>query len=350
MIRYRYKVCKGRTIVALTTTLREAESEAKRVGGTFQSLKTANPLSSRPVGIDAKSRDRSQFQKYLFTILSPKCKFPLAVYLDPFSYDDPKQAMEGSGGGEGSYTYYAGFNPDRTRIYAIGYVDEAERNKAGYLRQHMMPGLLNNVDRGNGIGPAMYLAGPLLMACLDSDILGSFSPKKLGARPGSLYTGRSTAAALTWQKMIEKKIATEVQEASGVVQQLARQTVLDMGIVLHAKASAWQDILHNHPPRADVPYVPPAEGWADIDVSEVNDRHLKDMLKFCAANSGLDANEYLATALDNLAKNDSLVYDPEDLAAALKVKFRNPRQNNPAASAAARKWAKGLSDADKWGW
>lgn len=349
MIRYRYKVCKGRTIVALTTTLREAESEAKRVGGTFQSLKTANPLSFRPVGIDAKSRDRSQFKKYLFTILSPKCKFPLAVYLDPLSYDDPKQAMEGSGDGEGSYTYYAGFNPDRTRIYAIGYVDESEYSRAGYMRQHMMPGLLNNVDRGNGIGPAMYYAGVLTIACINKEFPGSFSPKKVPA--GSRYAGRSTAADSTWQKMVEKKIATEAKEGkTSVVQQLARQTVLDTGIVLHATDRAWQDILYNHPPRAGVPYVPPAEGWADIDVGEVNDRHLKDMLKFCAANSGLDANDYLATALDNLAKNDSLVYDPEDLAAALKVKFRNPRQNNPAASAAARKWAKGLSDADKWGW
>ena len=43
MAHYRYKVCKGQKVVAVSTTLREAEAEAKRIGGTVYMIGQHNP-------------------------------------------------------------------------------------------------------------------------------------------------------------------------------------------------------------------------------------------------------------------------------------------------------------------
>ena len=55
MANFRYKVCKGQKVVAVSTTLREAEAEAKRVGGTVYMIGQHNPEVTVPNTTEWKS-------------------------------------------------------------------------------------------------------------------------------------------------------------------------------------------------------------------------------------------------------------------------------------------------------
>lgn len=385
---YRYKVCKGRTIYAIATTLREAEQEAARIGGKVLPIKTVpsrNPelmqgwvppteeeyarweaeaeeenrrgrekeaarmarkmgewgykdspngtrlgdedFPFRPEGVEAKADRKAQFKRYLFTILSPKCRIPLAIYGDPYPHV--------------TNYYYAGFSVDRERLYAIGYEDWDELNRKGYVRQHMMPGLLCFEDMGTGLGSAMYQAGPLVTAALlDPDIPGTFSPKKF---PLVTYSARTGSAVKAWENLVKHKLAKEVKEGKDiVVQQLNRQTVLDLGIVLHAATAVWPLVLDGMAPRKGMSYVPPAAGWAAIDLSDLPEKNLKEMLKFCTDNSG--DRDYKAEAIEAIATNPSCPYDAATLDR-LAGSRRNPaKRPNPEQQRKAAAWVKTMSD------
>lgn len=338
MANYRYKVCKGRKVVAVATTQREAQAEALRIKGTFSRIKKVNPAGDfpyRPAGETAEPRDRRTFSKYLFTILSPKCGVPMAVYLNPVE--------------QGTHWFYGGFSPDQTTVYAIGYLDGDEYSKEGYFRQHMDPGLMNYKDQGLGTGPAMYLAGPLVLACIDSQYPGTFSPKD---DPSDHYAMRTEDAIKAWANLDKYGLVRTVKEGrSRSVQQLDRRTVLDGGYVLHAPAPLWRQIIQDYPPREGVPYVPPASGWETIDLYRVGDKHVVEMLRFCSQNCDYSAEDYLAEAIGALAKNESCLFPVETFSEKLKVPVRNPAaRRNPLERAADRKWAKGILNARKWGW
>lgn len=384
---FRYKICKGRTIYALATTLREAEQEARRIGGKVVPLKAQqrNPsqimegwvppteeefarweaeaeeenrrgrekeaarmqrkmgewgyaepkdmseagdldFPYRPSGHAAKPKDTKQFKTYLFTILSPKCQIPLAIYGDPVQFD--------------VNWYYASFSVDRQSIYAIGYLDSEEYSQQGYVRQHMQPGLLNYGDMGTGLGAAMYEAGPLVASVMvDPDLPGTFSPKT----PAPIYVMRTGAADKAWKSLVKHKVAQEVNETpKRVVQQMDKQTVLDLGVILHAAPATWRIILEGAAPRAGMSYVPPALGWEHIDLSTLPEKNLKEMLAFCEKNS--DEDDYRENALDAIAANPSSPYDPVTLEGLLS-KRRNPyKRPNPEQQRKAAAWKKMISD------
>ena len=140
MPNYKYHVLKGNKIVAMATTKREAEAEARRVGGRVTEQR-ANPwqpeLSSLghyhqyygnkrnkvPEGIP-KDSPPSVAYEYAFTIIAPKSMVPVAIYVDRSPYNRD----------------YEGWSPDGTRHYADAYLDIGETNSNDCSRQHMSPG------------------------------------------------------------------------------------------------------------------------------------------------------------------------------------------------------------------
>ena len=260
--------------------------------------------------------------------MSPKCQTPLAIYSDPIAQ-------------VGYNHYYAGASVDLERVYAVGYLDSDECSAENYVRQHMMPGLMCFEDMGTGLGSAMYQAGTLIAACaIDPDIPGTFSPKKA---PPKYYGPRTGAAEKAWTNLTKHKMAKEVKEGKDVVvQQMDRQTVLDLGIVLHAAPAAWRAILDGMAPRAGMNYVPPAAGWGQMDLSDLPEKNLKEMLAFCEKNS--DEDDYRENALDAIADNPSSPYDPVTLEGLLS-KRRNPyKRPNPEQQRKAAAWSKTISD------
>lgn len=387
---YKYRVLKGNKTVALSTTKHEAMAEAKRIGGRVVTLAEPthreNPyqetvylpgegygVSKRPVekvkqpkgekfdNPDAMLRD----YEYAFTLLAPKCMAPVAFYLDKSSYRFD----------------YEGYAPDLSVKYGDAYLDENEEAMGGCSRQHMSPGLANKDDKGTGIGPCMYMAGPIV------DVLKkryseacTFSPSQSSHR----FASRSSDADAAWQNLVKAGVAIDTTESDettneldvpeqameryhGIsnishmepssvevtydeeveIQVMNLDNVMKQRILLHATEEALEKI---NDKTSEVFFSPPPEAFAQIDLSRCDQRDLDKYINFCANDEGDEAEnlkQYKFDAYEATLANPNKPANYRD-PRQYEFKFENPRRKVRNPSKADVAWGQHITSS-VWG-
>lgn len=278
---------------------------------------------------------------YRFTLIAPLCKMPLRFG----EYDT-------------EYKYY-GYSPDKTRVYVGGYhgtYDTRMFNGMSFMRQHMLPGVMNDKDFGKGVGPACYMAGPLRVATIDDSMAGTFSP----------VGGRSNDADAAWYNLVQHKTAVQelinarevtlktyglldfamkgeagyyakrpadvepirskklgqiqpdkltVQAADAIYDYIYRKHILSLGIIVHINPQYEQKILGGM--FMNVPIVPPPGIWSELDLSQTDANSLGEFLHYCSSNfskyGNLTAGDYMRGALEALKQNPSSPMSDEEL-------------------------------------
>ena len=89
-------------------------------------------------------------------------------------------------------------SPDGTRLFGSGYFgDEGDELGVDCTRQHMLPGLLNEQDRGKALGATLYIGG-----CITNTLY------RHGDCTFSVEVGRSADASQVWASMVRHGLAT----------------------------------------------------------------------------------------------------------------------------------------------
>jgi hypothetical protein len=379
---YKYHVVKGNRTVALATTKREAEAEARRVGGKVVEMRVnpwqpelsslggythyvGNTRNKAPEGIPKDAPPDPAAYEYAFTILAPKCLVPVAIYVDRSDYSSD----------------YEGWTPDGKRHYADAYLDTSETNSNDCSRQHMSPGLRNKLDKGTGVGSAMYMAGPIVE--IMKNRYGSscvFSP----AGDSGRYTSRSGDASRAWSNLVNAGVAsktTEYVEAENdydvtaemleneynlsnvqtihpdsvtvyseeeiKVQEMYLDSVLREEILLHA-SSEVRSRLENK--TSETKWCPHALAFAMIDFTHCTMADVEAFINFCSEDMGdmlADRAPYKKEALAALIQNPNKpqgYVDPRQLKLPLGAPVANPRRRNPAEDS----WVKRITS-NVWG-
>jgi len=180
-------------------------------------------------GLDRISSIPSEWTHFVGVVIAPKSRLPCAVYV----HED---------GGFGINEAYMLMSPDRSRIYAGGYFEEAQ---FGCARQHALPGLCSTADAGAGLGTALYLAGAMVVAAgldnhrgdfpydmemwIESDQACTHSPVDSAQRTGG--------ASGVWRGLVDREVARRVGAERGrrrfEIDLLEWTSVLQTGLVLY---------------------------------------------------------------------------------------------------------------------
>lgn len=154
-----------------------------------------NPRARRcnPVVTSKEDFNVYPVENYVGTVLSPKSRLPVAIFAN-----------------EGREAFRA-FTPDRNYVYGAGYFDTSD-NQHGCVRQHMQPGVIDGLDRGEGLGAALYVGGLMTVIAAVDDATGQF-PWGLDAGECTYsHTGdRTTSADRLWESLHGHGLAHEEQ-------------------------------------------------------------------------------------------------------------------------------------------
>jgi hypothetical protein len=126
-------------------------------------------------------------QYFVGVILAPKSLYPCAVWKSDNNYNGVTlTSLDGE-----------------THIGSGYFGDEGPRS---CIRQHMLPGLADPKDNGNGLGSALYLGGIMVTAAIDSDCTFSAGDENYGRSYGG---GRSEDADRAWSSLVQHDLAEE---------------------------------------------------------------------------------------------------------------------------------------------
>lgn len=155
---------------------------------TMKNRRRRNPLEPPEGKLEA-------YTIYVASILAPKTKIPVSVYI-----------------GESSGRFYV-FTPDRKFAVGAGYYGDVGHDNC--VRQHMLPGLLDEKDQGTGLGTTLYIAGNAVVAASKEDNSGAF-PWRLrsGNCTFSVEGDRYKSADRAWDNMLKHGL-TEREEGEG---------------------------------------------------------------------------------------------------------------------------------------
>jgi len=238
--------------------------------------------------LDRTENIPAEWTHFVGVVIAPKSRLPCAVYV----HED---------GGFGINEAYMLMSPDRRRIYAGGYFEEAPYKCA---RQHAVPGLCSPDDFGAGIGTALYLAGAMVIAAGLDDARGEF-PYAMEAEIETdrrcTYSpvdpdARSKAASGVWDGLVRRGIAERKGTSRYTADLLEWTSVLQTGLVLYLGPDF---ALARYPEREVVP--PAAMGMMDW-------RHTlyADSLRYIDQNAALtsDPQAYRDAVSDALILSD----------------------------------------------
>jgi hypothetical protein len=291
---------------------------------------------SRPIG--TKNPISPREFNYKVTIIAPICEAPVAFGWYTGSYNPLK---------------FRGVASNYSTQFVEGYFgEESESVTTGpgeeYSRQHMLEGILSSRDstRKTGVGPAAYMAGPLVVSTKRPNSVGTYSYRG----------GRSPEAENAWNNLIKHKVASddshfgsrkarldtrelmdrvigglrydalesldllgmrniesvepstlEVSGYWGRAQSIERNHILELGIVLHIADDAIADMLRGY--NKSTPFVPPPGIFQHLDLTYVGSPgvSLVQMVEFCAfhysAKSNVSEVDYHRAALLALKDN-----------------------------------------------
>lgn len=150
-------------------------------------------------GTSASTRSPSdllnRYTHYIGMVLAPKSRYPCAVYIE---------AKTHRGG-------FALFTPNRKYVIGAGFFGDGD-GPEGCTRQHMLPGLCSPTDIGQGLGPALYVGGVMVIQAAEDNEQGKI-PRHytiMGASCTYSYEGdRSSEADRAWAGLRRHKIARE---------------------------------------------------------------------------------------------------------------------------------------------
>jgi hypothetical protein len=344
------------------------KAKAEQATADKQAHEGASKFPLRPVGEDtayggvpqpADAAAVRPGEKYLVTMLAPKCFAPVAYYLIQKDIN--------------------GYSPDLTLYYTRAYFDGSETTDDGIHRIHMS-GLQNyNDDKGKGIGPLAYISTPFAAADKYQQA-AVFSPRE---DPNDKYTYRTKDAHRAWENLNNAGLVTEEYESgtedvservdlydyfeagSGnldewdslddidpryatlygtkgeggevVLDVLQLRTVLLERMTLHVDKDLYEEIARRRLllPGDNGLISPPAETWADIDLLHCTPDEVERMVEFCSRHSGDDQAAYLREVAGVIGTNPTYRKGTLDNLLGkfgLEVKTQNPRRRkNPEA-------------------
>ena len=359
------------------------KAKAEQATADKQAHEGASKFKLRPVG-DAtvyegvpQPADAAPVQpseKYLVTMLAPKCFAPVAYYFMDL--------------------YINGYSPDLTLYYTQAKFDGSETSDDGIHRIHMN-GLQNyDEDKGKGIGPLAYISTPF--AALDKwpyQQAAVFSPRE---DPNDKYIYRSDDADHAWANLNRAGLVTEEYEAgeervservdlydyfeagSGILDEwdsldnispryatlegtkgeggevildvLHLRTVLLERMTLHVEKELYDEIIRRRVllPGDNDPISPPAETWADIDLLHCTPDEVERMVEFCSRHWGGDQDVYLREVAGVIGTNPTYRKGTLDNLLSkfgVEVKTQNPRRRNPEAQSWVNKHKQAFWDA-----
>ncbi len=159
------------------------------------------PASTSPVLRGIKYEPNNivrSYPEYCGTILAPKSLVPVSFYSDGEEDSDaPARGVQ-----------WVAVSPDLSRMYGKAYTDRYEHTHEddGEVRLHMSPGIMQSVDRGRGLGTALYLGAAVVVFKTDERVPYAFSS---GSDSGGCekHQGRSFSASDAWRGMRKSGLA-----------------------------------------------------------------------------------------------------------------------------------------------
>jgi len=131
------------------------------------------------------------YTQYVGTLLAPKSFYPVEIYT--------RDTRVGN---------FFLFTPNRKRVIGGGYFGgEEDVSGESCERQHMVPGLCRDEDKKTGLGPAIYMAGPVVVKAF-----GRWRDDCTFSIPGD----RTEAAEIAWANLNKHGTAEKAYTIRGI--------------------------------------------------------------------------------------------------------------------------------------
>ena len=161
----------------------------KRTKKTGKKRARRNPLSAEK----SQRFETKSYPHYVGSIITPKIKAPVSVWVGKTS------------------DVFLVTTPNQEYLIGSGYYGDHE-GPLNCTRQHMLPGLLDEEDRGTGLGTSLYVAGNMVVAAAE-DAGGNFPWRMSSSRcTYSIEGDRSSDADRAWRTMRRHGLAEQVED------------------------------------------------------------------------------------------------------------------------------------------